>query len=222
MSSCLVEEDDVLCDDWNLALLECIQQCPFVEELEDTKTGPSGAVYDFQEPAREGSGECSFDINEVFQDFSSQEDNQREQDRASLGGKISPSQFIRPVGNEKTVYVRGRKEGSDGKVVEITREVLQEFFGQKIESVAAHLVRPDDSPLLPFISFPHLTSPHVHLPAPPLPSLSRVLTHAQGVGKSTMKLACRRLGIHKWPYTNKGVRRSGDCAYGAWGLKNAC
>eukprot|EP00960_Hanusia_phi_P025559 745722-Hanusia_phi.AAC.3 len=28
-----------------------------------------------------------------------------------------------------------------------------------------------------------------------------------GIGKSTMKVVCRRLGIKKWPYTHKGQRR---------------
>eukprot|EP00960_Hanusia_phi_P043646 756174-Hanusia_phi.AAC.1 len=29
-----------------------------------------------------------------------------------------------------------------------------------------------------------------------------------GLGKSTLKQVCRKLGIEKWPYTNKGVPRS--------------
>eukprot|EP00960_Hanusia_phi_P051316 760720-Hanusia_phi.AAC.2 len=28
-----------------------------------------------------------------------------------------------------------------------------------------------------------------------------------GIGKSTMKVICRRLGVKRWPYTNKGVPR---------------
>ena len=29
----------------------------------------------------------------------------------------------------------------------------------------------------------------------------------QGIGKSTMKIVCRRLGIEKWPYVHTGSRR---------------
>ncbi|EKX36408.1 hypothetical protein GUITHDRAFT_117408 [Guillardia theta CCMP2712] len=29
-----------------------------------------------------------------------------------------------------------------------------------------------------------------------------------GLGKSTLKMVCRKLGVEKWPYTNKGVPRS--------------
>eukprot|EP00960_Hanusia_phi_P029149 747802-Hanusia_phi.AAC.3 len=29
----------------------------------------------------------------------------------------------------------------------------------------------------------------------------------QGIGKSTMKYVCRRLGVEKWPYTTKGQKR---------------
>ncbi|EKX36411.1 hypothetical protein GUITHDRAFT_117411 [Guillardia theta CCMP2712] len=28
-----------------------------------------------------------------------------------------------------------------------------------------------------------------------------------GIGKSTMKIVCRKLGVEKWPYTNKGMPR---------------
>ncbi|EKX36407.1 hypothetical protein GUITHDRAFT_117407 [Guillardia theta CCMP2712] len=29
-----------------------------------------------------------------------------------------------------------------------------------------------------------------------------------GIGKSTMKVVCRKLGLKKWPYTNKGKKRT--------------
>ncbi|EKX36410.1 hypothetical protein GUITHDRAFT_117410 [Guillardia theta CCMP2712] len=183
MSFCLVEEESFLGDYWNLSLFESIPQCNFVEEHEEFGLGQAAMEQEGHGSTRENIEECSFNIDEIFEDFNChKEEPNRDQGVMEIANKLPGSQHIRPLGDEKTVYVRGRKEGSEGKVVEITREILQEFYGQKIETVASHL----------------------------------------GVGKSTMKLACRRLGIHKWPYTNKGVRRSADCPYGRWSLKNSC
>eukprot|EP00960_Hanusia_phi_P067002 766523-Hanusia_phi.AAC.4 len=86
---------------------------------------------------------------------------------------------------EDTVTVRSRKEGQSENIIKIDKSMLQQHFHEKMETAAKKLVR-----------IVHNTSFGLG-----------VIEPWQGVGKSTMKLVCRKLGVLRWPYTSKGVRK---------------
>ncbi|EKX51966.1 hypothetical protein GUITHDRAFT_102578 [Guillardia theta CCMP2712] len=102
---------------------------------------------------------------------------------------------IKQVGEEKdgsegVVIVlarKGRSEAAARKRVEVTYEMLASHFNKSLVETSRKIVS-----LLLMCSSLVLTGGRRCL---------------QGIGKSTMKIVCRRLGIHKWPYKHTGKRR---------------
>ena len=88
--------------------------------------------------------------------------------------------------SEDVVMVRTRKEGHSETIIRIDKTMLEQHFHEKMEIAAKSLV----------------SSLNIIFP------LKCTDESGQGVGKSTMKLVCRKLGVLKWPYTSKGVRRN--------------
>ena len=169
----------------------CISEMSQVPESEaEDEERPFQSCPDFEHLDVWQSSPLNATVQEDERDFFHQIFNSSSLSLTDLQPRPAPMATLekrkRAVTSSSILIQSRQGKHSSGLPVNITMKLLRSHFHETLETAAAKIVS---------------CSP------PPAP-LADSLGTRQGIGKSTMKVVCRKLGLKKWPYTNKGRKRT--------------